>query len=269
MFCPKCGKENKNDAEFCLECGTSLQGKNNKALINLLNAKKMTVVMIILVLFGLGLILKFHNDIDIVWSDYRRPSISTIVGKQFFDFGDIRWKMSIDDFLKDHGATVEENKDSNVQRALINAKGKKICSVDLVDNVSYDFYSSLNMKGLRSIRLDVYKRKIEDIDKKLYEAYHEGDGEKGLKNLGEKASILSQMKDAMEPDRKQARIVREQLIRDLNSLYGLPYKEDDINVENHRPEVRWMIDNDTEIALHYIDTEQKQNVYVNLRYKGR
>lgn len=38
VFCPKCGKENKSDADFCKQCGYNLKDKNRN-LINRLNDK--------------------------------------------------------------------------------------------------------------------------------------------------------------------------------------------------------------------------------------
>ncbi len=48
VFCPKCGKENKDDAEFCKYCGYNLKNKD-KNLITKLNSK----INILGVFFGL------------------------------------------------------------------------------------------------------------------------------------------------------------------------------------------------------------------------
>ena len=264
MFCPKCGKENKNDAEFCLECGTSFQNINDSTSLKI--SKKFNKIIagaIILLLLAIGVIFHYHNTLEVAWNDYRRAPINTIVGNHFFDFGNIKWKMSLNEFLKDHEAFPEESTRGSFQRYSVAAKDKTICSISIVDNIIYSFS---DRKGLYSIHFNVYKRSIEDINKSLYDAYHKNNSKDFI---SQNYNLFLQIKSAMEPYRKKAKTIREQLIQNMKSLYGLPFQEDDASPENHHPVAKWRLRDDTCIEVHYIDSAEMQNVYINVKYMGR
>ena len=141
MFCPKCGKENKNDAEFCLECGTSFQNINDSTSLKI--SKKFNKIIagaIILLLLAIGVIFHYHNTLEVAWNDYRRAPINTIVGNHFFDFGNIKWKMSLNEFLKDHEAFPEESTRGSFQRYSVAPKDKEAKSGYI--EMSYTDYSA-------------------------------------------------------------------------------------------------------------------------------
>ena len=70
MFCPNCGKEMRESAEFCSNCGYAKQSAKN-SILNKINKKYLAIVGVIIIFIIIGIIINVSSNKDKSDSNYQ------------------------------------------------------------------------------------------------------------------------------------------------------------------------------------------------------
>lgn len=89
MYCPECGAENKENAKFCLECGSRIKQitRSSDNMVNPRNRESSSpsfalIVIGILIIAAMYTIPFFH----VMWTDYTLSSIASLCDNPLFSF---------------------------------------------------------------------------------------------------------------------------------------------------------------------------------------
>lgn len=260
MFCPKCGSKNADNSRFCAACGASFNSITKKQPYPLkINPKLIIAATVIFTV--IGLLSVYRTDITTAWKDFNRPLLSSVIPKYVFDLGNLKWRSQPNELINFSGGYLIEETETSQQYA-VNCKGRKLCSIPLSGTAKYFF--SNHERGLCGITIDVFDISLKDINETLYEQT-----ENKASLTVDQFNAFAKGMEIMRPVKAQAIAIRKQLTSDLQSIYGVPYKEDDINATTHSAHTEWKISEDTSLFLDYYDNPLNQRVSLEIFFTNR